>query len=337
MDSLTHTVLGACLGEVIAGKKLGKQALFWGALANNIPDVDVVTSLWMTQADSLLAHRGFTHSILFALLFTPLLAYALKRWHKNKKMEFSDWVYIIGSGLFVHILIDAFTSYGTGWFEPFSHKRVTMNVLFVADPFYTLALLLSFIALIAVKARKKIRLRIAGWGLFISTAYLIYAFANKWTIDTYMKEELKRQKITYANYFTTPAPLNNFLWNLVAKNDSGFYIGYRSVFDQQEDTRFVFRPQNKYLLRDLPQDPDLLKLERFAKGYFTLERSGDSLYFNDIRFGTTGGWADTTADFVFRYCLDKSVDNDLVIQRGRMKSAGKEALQSLWKRAMGTK
>ena len=25
MDSLTHTVLGACLGEVIAGKKIGKS------------------------------------------------------------------------------------------------------------------------------------------------------------------------------------------------------------------------------------------------------------------------------------------------------------------------
>ena len=61
MDSLTHTVLGACLGQLIAGKKIGKKAMLWGAIANNIPDIDVITSAWMGQADSLLAHRGFTH------------------------------------------------------------------------------------------------------------------------------------------------------------------------------------------------------------------------------------------------------------------------------------
>ena len=67
MDSLTHTLLGACLGEVIAGKKIGKKAMLIGAIANNIPDIDVLSSLWMSQPDSLLAHRGFTHSVLFIL------------------------------------------------------------------------------------------------------------------------------------------------------------------------------------------------------------------------------------------------------------------------------
>ena len=75
MDSLTHTVIGACIGDAIAGKKIGKKAMLWGAIANNIPDIDVITSLYMNQADSLLAHRGFTHSILFALLLSPLLAF----------------------------------------------------------------------------------------------------------------------------------------------------------------------------------------------------------------------------------------------------------------------
>ena len=40
-------------------------------------------------------------------------------------------------------------------------------------------------------------------------------------------------------------------------------------------------------------------------------------------------------DFVFRYILNEGMNNDLVIQRGRMKSAGKDALKSLWERAKG--
>jgi inner membrane protein len=335
MDSLTHTVLGACIGEVLAGKKMGKKAMLWGALANNIPDIDVITSFWMSQADSLLAHRGFTHSILFALTFPLLLGYLFKRYNKNKNMLFRDWVILFGSGMFVHIFIDALTCYGTGWYEPFNHCRVTMNVLFVADPFYTISLLVSFVALLIIRSQKNIRKKIALWGIGISCLYVLYALSNKWTIDKHMKTELNRQNIVFSNYSSTPAPLNNFLWYLLAKNDSGFYVGYRSVFDKNDAIQFTYRPQNESLLNDFPVDADLLKLKRFAKGYYTLENIGDSIYFNDIRFGSAGGWADPSAEFVFRYCLNKNANNDLVIQRGRMKSAGKDALTSLWKRAMG--
>ena len=335
MDSITHTVLGACVGEALAGKKLGKHAMFWGALANNIPDVDVITSFWMSQADSLLAHRGFTHSILFALLFPFILAFILSRWHKNKLMLFKDWWILIASGMFIHIFIDSLTSYGTGWFEPFSHHRVTMNVLFVADPFYTLSLLVSFVALLFIKGKKKSRIKWTNFGLWISTLYIGYAFINKAIIDSDFKKELSRQNIQYTNYFSTPAPLNNFLWYLVAKNDTGFFLGYHSMFDKTDEIDLNYRSKNENLLSGLETDNDLLKLKRFSKGYYSSEKINDTLFINDLRFGTTGGWKDPSADFVFRYCLEKDANNDLVIQRGRFKSAGKDALTSLWKRICG--
>ena len=335
MDSITHTVLGACVGEALAGKKLGKHAMFWGALANNIPDVDVITSFWMNQADSLLAHRGFTHSILFALIFPFILAFILSRWHKNKHMLFKDWWLIISSGMFLHIFIDSLTSYGTGWYEPFSHYRVTMNVLFVADPFYTISLLISFVALLFIKGKKKSRKKWTNFGLWISTLYIGYAFINKAIIDNNFKKELSRQNISFTNYFTTPSPLNNFLWYVVAKNDTGYFLGYHSMFDKTDEINLNYRPKNENLLSGLETDNDLLKLKRFSKGYYSSEKINDTLFLNDLRFGTTGGWADPSADFVFRYCLEKDANNDLVIQRGRFKSAGKDALTSLWKRICG--
>ncbi len=335
MDSLTHTVLGACVGEVIAGKKIGKHAMFWGALANNIPDIDVVTSFWMNQADSLLAHRGFTHSILFAFLFPPILAFIFQRFYKNKNMHFRDWLLIFGTGMFIHIFIDALTCYGTGWFEPFSHKRVSMNILFVADPLYTIAFIVSFIALLIIKKRKESRTVWAKWAIYISSAYIVFASFIKLNIDSHFKEELKSQNITYNKYFTTPAPLTSFLWYMVAKSDSGFYMGYRSIFDKSDTVPLQYRKQNENLIAALPESNDLLKLKRFSKDYYSAEKSGDTLYFNDIRFGTTGGWERPNEDFVFRYILNEGMNNDLVIQRGRMKSAGKDAIKSLWERVKG--
>jgi inner membrane protein len=335
LDSLTHTVLGACVGEAIAGKKLGKQAMLWGALANNIPDIDVISSYWLNQADSLLAHRGFTHSIIFAIIFPPVLAFLFSRWHRNKFMHFRDWLWIFASGMFIHIFIDALTSYGTGWYEPFSHQRVTMNVLFVADPFYTISLLISFVALLIIRKGKKSRRFWTRFGLGVSTLYVVYAFVNKAIIDSDFRKELHRQDISYSKYFTTPAPLNNFLWYLVAKNDTGYYIGYHSFFDSRNEVDLHFRPRNENLLAKMPQDKDLITLKRFSKDYYAAEQVDDTLYLSDLRFGTAGGWEDPNADFVFRYCLEKNANNDLIIQRGRFKSVGKETFVSLWRGICG--
>ncbi len=309
--------------------------MFWGALANNIPDIDVLTSLWMSQADSLLAHRGFTHSILFGLLISPVLAFLLSRRYPNKNMHFKEWLLIFSSGIFVHLFIDALTSYGTAWFEPFSHLRVTMNVLFVADPFYTISIFISCIALLIIKARKTSRRKWAWGGIWISTLYICYAFVNKKNIDTDFRNELSRQQIHYKNYFTTPAPLNNFLWYVVAGSDTGYYIGYYSLFDKSKYMDLSYRPRNEFLLSSLNDDKDMQTLKRFSKGYYTVQILDDTLYLSDIRFGTVGGWDNPNADFVFKYCLAKNANNDLVIQRGRFKSAGRDALASLYFRICG--
>ncbi len=75
MDSLTHIVLGAAIGELMAGRKLGKKALLIGAIANSLPDIDFVASMWMPTAQDVWAHRGLTHSLVFVLVMTPLLAW----------------------------------------------------------------------------------------------------------------------------------------------------------------------------------------------------------------------------------------------------------------------
>ena len=82
MDSLTHIALGACMGEAFAGKTVGRKAMLWGVLAQSFPDIDFLTAFWTNTTGNLLAHRGFTHSILFCIIITPLLAFFAERWHR---------------------------------------------------------------------------------------------------------------------------------------------------------------------------------------------------------------------------------------------------------------
>ena len=92
MDSITHIALGACIGELFVGRKVGRKALLWGAIAQSFPDIDFVTAFWMPITDELLAHRGFTHSLLFAALLTPILAMLAERWHRPHNISFLKWI-----------------------------------------------------------------------------------------------------------------------------------------------------------------------------------------------------------------------------------------------------
>src|SRR3954464_15660892 len=124
MDTITHIVLGACIGEVIAGKQLGKKALIIGAIAQSVPDIDFVASFWLPTAGDLVAHRAITHSLLFIALLTPLIAFLSGRLFKKANLPFGKWMLLWGLEMFIHLFIDSFNAYGTGLFEPFSHYRV---------------------------------------------------------------------------------------------------------------------------------------------------------------------------------------------------------------------
>ena len=94
MDSLTQIVLGAAVGEVVLGKKIGNRAMLWGAIAGTIPDLDVYMSLFFDPLRSNELHRAFSHSILFSVILAPLLAWILVR--KEKLLLISCLALILG-------------------------------------------------------------------------------------------------------------------------------------------------------------------------------------------------------------------------------------------------
>lgn len=335
MDSLTHIAIGACLGEVFAGKKLGKKALLWGALAQSIPDIDFLATIWTSTSENLLAHRGFTHSFLFALIITPLLALTAEKWHRPHNISFRKWMLFFGAQVFVHLLIDGMNVYGAGWFEPFSHHRVSYNWIYVADPFFSIWPGISLLVLLLASRHYRLRYFWARSALVAAGVYLLYCGLNKAKIDSEVRELMTRQEIPYNRYFTTPTPLNNWLWYVVAAADSGFYIGYRSVFDNTDSIRFRFVPQQRSLLQPVADHADLQYLLRFSKGYYTVERRNDTLLFNDLRFGEQIGWRNKQAPFVFYYYLEHPEENSLLVQRGRFAGWDRDAFYSLLRRIRG--
>ncbi len=335
MDSLTHIVLGAAIGEALLGKKIGRKAMLWGALADTIPDFDVLASPCFTNAQQLLVHRGITHSFFFIILASVLLGFLFYKYNRKTAVSQKEWTTLFFLGMFTHILIDSFTGYGTGWFEPFSSYRVSFNAIFVADLFYTVPFLICVIVAICAKSGSVTRTRWNKAGLIISTGYLIFTLVNKQYINHQMRAGLNKKNIIVSDFVTTPTPLNNILWTAYAADNKGFWFGYYSLLDKTNDINYYHVNKKEELLKPFENDKEVKILKQFSKGYYCMSTHDSAIYFNDIRFGQMGGWDKPDSTFVFSFKLNKNADNTMALNRSRFKTSFGDAFSSLVNRIKG--
>ena len=338
MDSLTHLTLGACLGEALLGRRLGKQAMLLGAVAQNLPDIDGLASLWLPMSESLLVHRGITHSLPVGLAAAGGLALLAQRWYASRfppsrAVPFGYCFFFFALQICLHDLLDTANAYGTGLLEPFSHQRFSVNLLYVADPFFTLPLLSATLALLLFRRkpgwRAPIALAAVGW----AGCYLGYAAFNKSRLKEPILAALSAAEIPHSRYIVTPTPLNTWLWYIVAETDRGYYTGYRSVFENpDQSTDLTYFPRNADYLSEIQDTPQVSRLLRFADGYYTVENRHDSLAIDVLRFGQVLGWENPHAPFAFRYQLDSLREDRLVVQRGRFAGWNLAALRAFVER-----
>jgi inner membrane protein len=332
MDSLTHVVLGAVTGDLLAGKKLGKKAMLWGALINSLPDIDVGCMAYMTVPEGLIAHRGFTHSFAFAFLLALLLAFIIGRLKPDSALNFRQWSIFFFIELALHCIVDVFTAYGTALAEPFSHERYALHLLFVADPIFTFPWLIAFFALLILNPFSSKRIHWSRMALIVTGIYLVFVSYSKVQATRVLHSNLVDIKNTSEDHYTTPTPFNSVLWYITIRQDSGMLTAHYSLLDSDEKLVFYYTPKNDSLAASLPDRQSLETLIRFSEGYYCLRMIHDTLAFHDVRFGQIGGWYRPDAPYVFRYNLSPEANNAHVMNSGRSESSTREALRELKQR-----
>jgi inner membrane protein len=313
MDSLTQIVLGAAVGEAVLGKKLGNRAVFWGAIAGTIPDLDVFLNLVVSdKLTATLMHRAFSHSFLFVLTVSPLLGYLFAKIFKRSKATFRDWSMLFFWGFLTHILLDVQTTYGTQLLWPFHNRLATSNI-FVVDPFYTLPFLIFVIVMMFYKRSNPKRARINKLGLYVSSGYLILTLIFKgFTYQKFLKN-IKNQKIEYNRIETGPTPLNAILWYANVETDNHYYIGYYSLLDKNDDIKFKKFDKNHELRLKLNDYYNFKRMNGFSKDWYLLNKVDDTIYYNNIRFGTFG-FKDNDRQFVFNQKVN-IIEDDIQFER----------------------
>ncbi|WP_093145014.1 metal-dependent hydrolase [Ulvibacter litoralis] len=331
MDSLTQIVLGAAVGEAVLGKKVGNKAMLYGAIAGTIPDLDVFASYITDTVTALSIHRGFTHSIVFSVLFAPIFGWLVSRYEKYK--DFKGWSWLFFWAFITHPILDAHTTWGTQLFWPHD-IRLAFKTIFVIDPLYTIPLLVFLILAMFQNRTSKKRRLYNNLGLLISSSYLALTFLLKWVAFNQFEKALEVQNIDYLQLDTRPSPMNTVLWSANVETEDAYLLGNYSFFDSKPIT-FETYPKNHNLLGGLAEQEKVKRMIGISEGWFTIIEKQDGLYFNDLRFGLLS-LAPQSQNFVFQYKITQDASGSVTFTEApKNKRDGKKLLSELWKRVKG--
>lgn len=143
MDNLTHSLVGALIGQAGLKRKTGlaMPALIIGA---NLPDVDAACFFWLDGVEHLGFRRGITHGPPALLLLPLLLAGGLWSWDRWQAQRGTrpqgrlpvsfKWLYLLAFiGCLTHPALDWLNVYGIRLLEPFSSRWFYGDTLFIID------------------------------------------------------------------------------------------------------------------------------------------------------------------------------------------------------------
>jgi len=120
----THIVASATLATFFYRPRAPWSLWLLGAAVAVAPDLDVLWLRLGVSRESLLGHRGLTHSLPFALTISTLLVLTLYRRGAGVLARNQVWSFLF-LAMALHGILDAFTNGGPGiaFFAPFSLKR----------------------------------------------------------------------------------------------------------------------------------------------------------------------------------------------------------------------
>ena len=285
MDILTQGLVGGVLAQSLARKNERKIATLVGVVAGLLADADI---LIRSSSDPLLNieyHRHFTHSLVFIPVGAAIAMLLL--WPFVRRHLSAGRLYLFSlAGYSMSGALDAFTSYGTHLFWPFSDERVALNIISIVDPVFTLILLVTLIAGLITGRRQ-----IAYAGLALCMMYLGMGFVQLQRAGQVAEDLRDKRGHLAMQSVVKPTLANLVLWRSVYIHEDrihvdairvGLFDAVR-VFEGESVARFS-------LDRDLPQldessvlYADIVRFLSFSDGYVALDPMQANVV-GDIRY-----------------------------------------------------
>ncbi len=126
--AFTHIIVAEVLGKTVATEKMPLKFWVLAGVCSILPDADIVGFYLGIKYGSMFGHRGFFHSLTFALIVSivlVLLAYPAVLRYSKKWWSLVAFFFVVTAS---HGLLDSMTDkgLGVGFFIPFDNTRYFM-------------------------------------------------------------------------------------------------------------------------------------------------------------------------------------------------------------------
>ncbi|KPL67791.1 membrane-bound metal-dependent hydrolase [Erythrobacter sp. SG61-1L] len=289
MDNLTHSLVGALLGQAGLKRKTGlaMPALIVGA---NIPDIDATCTVY--GIESLAMRRGLTHGPI-AWVVLPLILAGLLWWYdrwqakRGKRPErrlpvHFGWLYALSLiGCLTHPAMDWLNNYGIRLLEPFSHRWFYGDAIFIIDLWLWLGM--GFAVWFSLRREK------AGghWRkpAQIALAMVLAYIGGNIAFSRFAAEQARLLEPYPAVAYVTPVPLAFWQRDVLAQGADGRWFRRRYPNGQVE----WLEPATKCSWPDVERltvnRPDLAAFLFWSRmPIVTPAADGKGIEFNDARF-----------------------------------------------------
>mgnify|MGYP003333197179 CR=1 FL=1 len=291
MDPVTHLLVGAVVGRAVAGRKLGfTQAACWGAVAAELPDIDVLVSFAAADEplDMLVRHRGVTHSLWFPPVVGLLSGFMVSRLALlQTRASPWTWVLLFTAALLSHPLLDFCTHYGTQLLAPFSDRRFSVPALPIVEPLYTGIFLVGL--LVATWLVRRSRARAAELAcvltLVASTAYLLLGLRLNTAAENWARKDLAGRSADVAVVYAFPTLLQLPYRRVVARTAGEDWVGFVSMAHPCPIAWDHRVRDDQALVGLLRQSYGGRIFEWFANGLTAAYSDDRRVFLADLRFG----------------------------------------------------
>jgi len=284
LDSVSQVVLGAACCHAVAGKPLGRKALYLGAALGTLPDLDVLIK-YGDAVSNFTYHRGFSHSLLVLALISPLITLLLRRFRAFQGLSYGHLLLAVSLALLTHPLLDSFTVYGTQLFWPLPKVPESWASIFIIDPLYTIPLLITGLWALFKKPNAA---QLSTIGLVISSAYLAWGLSAKLMIQQQVYQELHRQGIPFQAVKVTPERFNTIFWRVIVMDKTHYYESRASMLNRRAPMTFNAYRHNKQWLKRIPNNWAAHRLNWFTGGFYRMSDRQGMLVVSDLRMGAEG-------------------------------------------------
>ena len=121
-SAFTHAVAALSIGTCFYRPQIPKRVWFAGAVCSVLPDADAIGFKLGVPYGDFWGHRGFTHSLLFAVILASLITILFRDKTGIGRLPLFTFLFLATAS---HGVLDAMTNGGLGvaFFSPFNNGR----------------------------------------------------------------------------------------------------------------------------------------------------------------------------------------------------------------------